>query len=555
MPTRSAPLGVAFLSLGMLASPARAQPTARAFVLDAGAHALVALDLASGKRAGVVALPGSPTRLNRSDDGRYLVVLDRGPGEDKDERGYKATGRSSATIVDEASLKVVGRVELGFGLESVVTPPEGRLVVTCPGYQAKNPAESLVRELVAVDIATARETGRLTLETGTDLTGYSRDGKTLALLQGLPRSAKYPFPKSKVTFLDAASLTVTGTLDAGGWSFVERDADRVYLIDQGQPDKNPGKNRNGAIDVVSLARRDVEHVDLGRSPAGGILLGDGFMAFASEGPAGGSSGELRLIREGTLAATLDVGEKPRLVETVDETVYVVGSKTVTLVDKKTPGISGTIPLDAVVDGGDHPFEMAVTPDRRRAFIHYPAEDKVAVLDLEKRKAIGSVKTGRGGKKLFNSMMSTLTYGATERSFFYNAGDPPQMQARPDGRYAYVLNLDTSDVTVVDADTAQAVGKIGAGGSEVQLLGDATVLVVGSEIHVIDAAHNVKTGQIRLPGLRGLVRSPDGAVAVALAERTVLILDGATGKERARLTDFLSPIRLAFAPAVSATPAP
>jgi DNA-binding beta-propeller fold protein YncE len=551
---RSTPF-VTLLAWGILTAPVWAQPAARAFVLDAGAHALVALDLAAGQRTGVLPLPGSPARLNRSDDGRYLVVLDRGPGEDKDERGYKATGRSSATIVDEASLKVVGRVELGFGLDSVVTPPGGRLVVTCPGYQAKNPAESLVRELVVVDLATARETGRLTLEPGTSLTGYSRDGTTLALLQGLPRSAKYPFPKSKVTFLDAGALSVTGTLDAGGWSFVQRDADRVYLIDQGQPDKNPEKNRNGAIDVVLLAQRRVEHVDLGRSPTGGVLIGDGLMAFAGEGPAGGATGELRLIREGTLAATLDVGEKPRLVEAVDGTVYVVGSKAVTLVDTKALRVSGTIPLDAVVGGGDHPFELAVTPDRRRAFIHYPAEDKVAVLDLEQRRAIGSAKTGRGGKKLFNSVMSTLTYGATERTFFYNAGDPPQMQVRTDGRFAYVLNLDTSDVTVVDADTAQAVEKIGAGGSEVELLGDKTVLVVGSEIHVIDAARNLKTDQIRLPGLRGLVRTPDGAIAVALAEHTVLILDGATGKERARLTDFVNLTRIVFAPTAAAAPAP
>ena len=228
----------------------------------------MALDLATGRRAGVAPLPGSPTRLNGSEDGRYLVALDRGPGEDKDERGYKASGRSSATVVDAASLKPIGHVELGFGLDSVVTIPEGRLVVTCPGYQAKNAAESLVRELVVVELATARETGRLTLEPGTDLTGYSHDGKTLALLQGQQRSAKYPFPKSKITFLEAASLSVTGTLDAGGWSFVERDADRVYLIDRGQPDRNPGRNRNGAIDVVSLAQQRVEHVDIGRSPTG-----------------------------------------------------------------------------------------------------------------------------------------------------------------------------------------------------------------------------------------------------------------------------------------------
>ena len=52
---------------------------------------------------------------------------------------------------------------------------------------------------------------------------------------------------------------------------------------------------------------------------------------------------------------------------------------------------------------------------------------------------------------------------SERVYFYNPGDPPQMLVRPDGRFAYALNLDTSDVTVVDPLTAQTVAKIGAGG--------------------------------------------------------------------------------------------
>ena len=48
---------------------------------------------------GSLALAGSPWALAQSPDGSRLAVFDRGPGKDKRERGYKATGRSSATIV------------------------------------------------------------------------------------------------------------------------------------------------------------------------------------------------------------------------------------------------------------------------------------------------------------------------------------------------------------------------------------------------------------------------------------------------------------------------
>ena len=250
----------------------------------------MALDLASGKRTGVLPLSGAPTRINQSEDGRYVVLLDLGPGEDKDERGYKATGRSSVTVVDTESLKVVGRAELGFGIQSGSSTflPDGRMAVVCPGYEAKNPAEALVGELVIVDLGTARETGRLPLAPGTFLAGASRDRRTLVLLQGLPRTDKFPYPKSKLTLVDVAGPSVAATLDTGTWGLVQGDGERFYLLDPGRPDKNPQKNRNGAIEVVSLADQHVEHVDIGRSPAGAVLDDARRPAGAERGPGRGS---------------------------------------------------------------------------------------------------------------------------------------------------------------------------------------------------------------------------------------------------------------------------
>ena len=68
-----------------------------------------------------------------SDDGRFIVALDRGPGKDKGDRGYEARGRSSATIVATSTLEVVGRIELGFGLDPALPDPKGRLVPRGPG--------------------------------------------------------------------------------------------------------------------------------------------------------------------------------------------------------------------------------------------------------------------------------------------------------------------------------------------------------------------------------------------------------------------------------------
>ena len=101
---------------------------------------------------------------------------------------------------------------------------------------------------------------------------------------------------------------------------------------------------------------------------------------------------------------------------------------------------------------------------------------------------------------------------------------------------------------MDANTAEAVEKIGGGGRELRLLtgGTAVAVVSGSEIALLDTASNKKATVVELPGLRSLVLSPDGAHAVAVGERTVLYLDGRTGKELARLTTFGKPAAVIFA---------
>jgi len=84
--------------------------------------------------------------------------------------------------------------------------------------------------------------------------------------------------------------------------------------------------------------------------------------------------------------------------------------------------------------------------------------------------------------------------------------------RPDGAFAYAFNGQTKDVTVVD----------GASGRSV-------------------------------PDLRGRHFSPDRSLAVALARRAVVVLDGATGRELARLGDVGSPDAVVFDARTAAAP--
>ena len=123
--------------------------------------------------------------------------------------------------------------------------------------------------------------------------------------------------------------------------------------------------------------------------------------------------------------------------------------------------------------------------------------------------------------------------------------PTMLAVRPDGRFAYAINTQTKDVTVVDGITAETADMIGGGGYALKVLGGGAMAVVsGDQIQIVDTARNRKTAELELPELRGLAVSPDGAHAVAIAKRLVVLMDG-RGEEIARLTDLLGPSDLVF----------
>jgi hypothetical protein len=234
------------------------------------------------------------------------------------------------------------------------------------------------------------------------------------------------------------------------------------------------------------------------------------------------------------------------------------------VDPVALATTATIPLargsQPFVDDDDLPTELKVSPDGKRAFAHYGLHQKVATLDLESKTATGSTKTGRGGKKFLGNMMGGMfgVVGMLAAGYSLWIQTAPSMLAvRPDGRFAYAINNQTKDITVVDGATGKSVEMIGGNGYALEPLKDGRFLfeVSGSELRLVDMERNLKTAEIPLPDLRGLFFTPERSLAVALAKGTALVLDGTSGKELARLTDFASPVAIAFAPQVEAPSTP
>jgi hypothetical protein len=179
------PLACLGVGRGALVVPVGAEPTSRAFVLDAGARALVALDLESGKRAGVVPIPGSPMRLNQSEDGRYVVGSTGGPERQGRSRLLATDGRPRPPPTRRAS-----RWWAASSWASAELGPHRR------GGRPSCPSRLKNNSRPGLQVAGPRQP----TEGGCGQAGWtcrqSRDGRTPALLQGLP-ARPYPVPRGE----------------------------------------------------------------------------------------------------------------------------------------------------------------------------------------------------------------------------------------------------------------------------------------------------------------------------------------------------------------------
>jgi hypothetical protein len=335
----------------------------------------------------------------------------------------------------------------------------------------------------------------------------------------------------------------------------------LYLLLPGQPSSDARANRNGAVQVVSLDKRAiVSMLDAGRAPRGLVPDRLGILV-ASDGPPGRLDGELRAIRGDALAFTRQVAGDPRLVAVQRDRIFVVGAGAVAIADPASGEIAGTVALvrdaERLVFDDDVPRDVQVSSDGRRAFVWFEPGSKLAVVDLEQPKLLGVAKTGRGSKKLLRGLghvasavlVPSWEWASVANSAGMRTRDWPgrQLALRPDGRFAYALNTGTQDVTVIDASSARAVAAIPAGGLRLESLGGGAALAVLSvdQLHLLETSTDRKLAQLELPGLRDVVASADGRHALAIADFTVVCLDGSSGAVIATIKQFVTPTIVLF----------
>ena len=577
-------------------SPGGAETRSRVFVLESEPPGIAAVGLDTCEPQGRVGVAGQPERTLLTPDGSRVVVLDRGPGKETVRFGYHPTGKSRATLIDPASLQEVGRSELcwnvdvGWALGARVRDPgvfsvDGRrLTLPCTGYRSQKPEETLPRQLVNLDVGNGRVAGSIDLPRAIEGFLALPGGDSAVVYSAREAPKDQPLLPAELRFVDLATLEVRQTVALEGDPGVPTlspEGEYLYLLEYGKPDKKPERNVAGRVQVVSVARRAHEiNLDAGSAPRGLVVDKEGLQVFLlSEGAPSVEKkdfrpGELRIIRGPEVAATIEVGEEPLFLRMSPdrESLYVVSEKTLTQVDLPALASLGATALkpagiSLLTSGGGKSTvkEIEFSGDGKRGYVLYADSSKLGVLDLEGRKLVAEITTGRGGVK-FGKFLAAAAASAASYSagyagassygggfFVYSVyGVAPantSLVLSNDEEFLYVLNTQSNDVTIVKTGTREAKDKIGVGGAanRLELLpgGSFVAVTTGTDtLHLIDTKTNVKVSE--LPDGGNYLHSPDKRYAAAIGKGVVYCLDGASLKTLGRAT-FKKPAHLLFEP--------
>lgn len=573
-PPTMVPLLVLHLIIGTALSAAAQTPSPRIYVLDQEARSVTALDAASGEVIRRAALEGSPSILVRTPDGRRLIALDRGIGRDAGDAGFQAKTQSAATILDADSLTVRARVPLGWGLEPtpMVSRDGNRLSVICTGYVSRRPGESRPREVVTVNLASGEVTARVPLARPASAFFGTPDGRIAVILSARDKPKQQPTLPAELQLIDlvAGQALASTSFEGNPQSPVlSPDGRFVYLLDRGNPSGNPDRNINGRLHIVAVDGKSAPAVvDVGSEPRGFVLdeSRQQMLLLSDQPPVKGASnrdrpGQLRAIRSGTVVGPVDLPHGPRVIRAAGAAsrIYITTAQGTLAYDPQTLKETGTARTPGL--GG----VVAITPDGRRAFT--TANQNLWTYDLESGKELNKVITGRMGTRLLMAAIAGTATIASEssgrreaerkgRSHYYyteyNLRDANEsMAVRPDSRAVYVLNEQTNDVTIIDAETGNTLEKVGGGGFAVRFLPKAGVaLVIDSDaVRSIDLETHQKRDDLHTATVAVFANaevSPDGRFAVAWGRATVLCVNGTMPGARAAAQTFTRVADVVFA---------
>ena len=191
-------------------------------------------------------------------------------------------------------------------------------------------------------------------------------------------------------------------------------------------------------------------------------------------------------------------------------IYVTNqrSDSVSIIDTSTRKV-----LDTVNIGGWFPHNIVFTPDGQEAWIANLGSANVSILDTASRKVIMTLPQGG----LCEGEIHPRGPRSEPQGMSANCSRVHEVAMRPDGKLAYLTNLDSDFIWVFEVETKKEIDRIKAGSSARMVFSrDGKVgYVVSSHSHnipMVDTMSNKMIGVIPVgKGVFGLAISPDDAL--------------------------------------------
>jgi DNA-binding beta-propeller fold protein YncE len=519
---------------------------------------------------------GAPSELLISPDGTRLVVIDIGPGRFDRGSGFQPRRRSAIVVIDTSTLDVLSRADGVWGLPIHRFSRDGRrLTVASSGDASGRPSEA-----VTIDVQSGIAIARL------DLGSYARgrrhwlqwylgtalspDGQYLYVLDWGRRS---PDPRTsvpgRVHVIDTAALRPIGTLDGGSTPRslqADCDQNQVYALSDRPPGAGARDERMAELRVIR-GEAVAATIEVEPQPLFVRASSDGRLHVVSERGVVSVDGES--LRGPTRT---DVARAP--VEGDAEVIFwngLVGWAIWRLTLAASSPWDPESPFDGVNDRGLTDF--VVTPDGSRGFAIHGGASRLSILDLDERRRIATVSTQHETSR---TTAFLIAYGVPHLRALTD------LAIRPDGRFVYVLNSPTADLTIIDTAAGTVLGQIplgnlqasfqsgggpmmgwsfGASGSNrmaIRPTGGPRPLVLFAEANLlgvrtpgslafIDMRTNSEVVGLRVGGsAHAAALSPDGRRLYVLSTGRVSYLDSRTGQYLAALTEFEDPAQIVFA---------
>lgn len=211
-----------------------------------------------------------------------------------------------------------------------------------------------------------------------------------------------------------------------------------------------------------------------------------------------------------------------------------------------------------IEVGRQPAHVVVNAQNKLAYVTNAMDDNLSVVDLQQRKAIATIPTGKmphglrlspGGSEIYvanvnDNSVSVIDITKSNEVTRIPVGKAPvQVGFTPNGRRAYVSLRDENSVAVIDAAQRKKIATVAVGRNPVQVFvtPDGRYVYVANQgtetnpdntVSVIETANNkviatIETGK----GAHGVVVSSDGGKAFItnIVDDTVSVIDTATQK--------------------------